>query len=412
MPKPTFEKPCTRRQKPYLKELKEVAKKAQLRGYSKKVKEDLCDMLKEAKLIKISKNGSITFNPTEKSKPVKQKTQTLKAQTSKPKVTAKPKLAAKTLKLQTPKPKTSKSTTPKPKVTAKPKTVTKPKPQTPKPKTSKSSTTPKPKVIAKPKKATESKKASDQDKNKNGKRQRETPVQPKKAPAGKKSKTSKQVPVTSHFEAKCVESVDENHGSLKRKIVTVPVPKYVTNWPTKNLALFQSSGTSNQMGHMFNLKGTFFPTAGLYETPMATMPAGWISKIGYYYVHKEDSVFFVFEESKMFQNAPENFQQAYKGIVKSYFSSWWQLMISASIGSPFWDDAPKDVREFITTHKWDDKGRKFVEIQKTVYKIPQECEKSIKHAGANVSSFNDYLAKHGALVGRNWKQIGDVMEKL
>ena len=180
-----------------------------------------------------------------------------------------------------------------------------------------------------------------------------------------------------------VNTVYWEGGETYRPFVTVNASK---KWPTRKMAFYQSTGSSNNDNKNEYRKGTWLPTLGILQTDSALYAdmkkeqitgyilkrnvfseifkisvANWVraittempytvkfnyyKQIPEYLKNKIPSTKNITEEVKKVEDIID--------VLGSYCQYWWQVQISAQLGEGLWEKTP-EFRDFVLEYDYDD----------------------------------------------------------
>jgi hypothetical protein len=173
-----------------------------------------------------------------------------------------------------------------------------------------------------------------------------------------------------------------------RPFVTVKTPK---QWPTKRMAFYKSTGSSNADGKNEYRKGTWFPTLGLLQpdstlfddlkqgdvkndyTPYCILKRSVFSEIFKIYIANWDVIVLrqteLNEKHKIYgiithylktkispsKKLEEEIEKVKKfcGLLVYYCQYWWQVQMSAQLGEGYWKNVP-EFKEFVLSYDYND----------------------------------------------------------
>ena len=179
-----------------------------------------------------------------------------------------------------------------------------------------------------------------------------------------------------------VNTVYWEGGETYRPVVTVKTPK---QWPTKRMAFYKSTGSSNTDTNNEYRKGTWFPTLGLLQEDSTLFldlnkgEDGYIlkrnvfSKIFNISIANWDRAILTEMEFNVkyniYRKIPEYLKtnmsptkkieeevkkiEKFCGVIVKYCNYWWQVQISAQLGEGYWENVP-EFRNFVLMHDYDD----------------------------------------------------------
>lgn len=220
-----------------------------------------------------------------------------------------------------------------------------------------------------------------------------------------------------------VNTIFSEGDETYRPFLTVKAPKH---WPTKRMAFYKSTGSSNNDGKNEFRKETWFPTLGLLQNNSSLYDDlnkgedGYIlkrnvfSKIFNMLIANWDRVVLmeITKFGKITQYLEKKISPSKKigeeikkvgefcGVLAYYFQYWWQIQISAQLGEGYWENIP-EFKEFVLTHDYDDyKGNNNVIFTERSTKLtPIDIEYKVDiHTKDDASKVMEVLNKEHAII--------------